>query len=125
MAPMRSHIFDQLQRLHTQAQDHVLVRRAQPARGVLRRRVRAARSASNPNFKWHLALSEPLPEDNWTGPIGFIHNVLHDSYLKDHPAPEDIEYYMCGPGDDEQGGDRRCCSTLGVDRENIMLDDFG
>ena len=78
MAPMRSHIFDQLKRLHTQAQDHVLVRRAQPARGVLRRRVRRA-AAENPNFEWHLALSEPLPEDNWTGPTGFIHNVLLDS----------------------------------------------
>ena len=81
MAPMRSHIFDQLKRLRHPAQDHVLVRRAQPARGVLRRRVRRARGGES-EFPWHLALSEPLPEDNWTGPTGFIHNVLHDRYLK-------------------------------------------
>ncbi len=67
MAPMRSHIFDQLLRLDTAAQDHVLVRRAQPARGVLRRRVRRL-AREHPNFEWHLALSEPLPEDDWTGP---------------------------------------------------------
>ena len=63
-------------------QGHVLVRRAQPARGVLRRRVRAAGQRENPNFEWHLALSEPLPEDNWTGPVGFIHNVLRDRYSR-------------------------------------------
>ena len=73
---------------------------------------------------WHLALSEPLPEDNWTGPVGFIHNVLHDRYLKDHPAPEDIEYYMCGPGPMNKAVIAMLLS-LGVDRENILLDDFG
>ncbi len=51
-----------------------------------------------PNFKFHIGLSEPRPEDNWTGPVGFIHQVIYDNYLKDHEAPEDIEYYMCGPG---------------------------
>ncbi len=50
-----------------------------------------------PNFSWHVALSDPLPEDNWTGYTGFIHNVLYENYIKDHPAPEDCEFYMCGP----------------------------
>ncbi len=51
----------------------------------------------NPNFTFHVALSDPLPEDNWTGHTGFIHNVLYENYLRDHPAPEDCEFYMCGP----------------------------
>jgi Na+-transporting NADH:ubiquinone oxidoreductase subunit F len=79
---------------------------------------------ANPNFEWHLALSEPVPEDNWTGATGFIHNVLLESYLGNHPAPEDIEYYMCGPGVMNKAVINMLLS-LGVDRENIMLDDFG
>ena len=55
-------------------------------------------AAEHPNFSWHLALSEPLPEDNWSGLTGFIHKVLYENYLKNHAAPEDVEYYMCGPG---------------------------
>jgi len=123
MAPMRSHIFDQFKRLHTK-------RKATFWYGA-----RSLREAfygdefeelqrTNPNFEWHLALSEPLPEDNWTGPTGFIHNVLHDRYLKAHPAPEDIEYYMCGPGPMNKAVIAMLLD-LGVDRENIMLDDFG
>jgi Na+-transporting NADH:ubiquinone oxidoreductase subunit F len=123
MAPMRSHIFDQFKRLHTK-------RRATFWYGA--RSLREAfyvdefdaLARDHPNFEWHLALSEPLPEDNWTGPTGFIHNVLHDSYLKNHPAPEDIEYYMCGPGVMNKAVIAMLLS-LGVDRENIMLDDFG
>ena len=123
MAPMRSHIFDQLLRLDT------------------RRRVtfwygaRSLREAfyvdefeqlarEHPNFEWHLALSEPLPEDQWTGPVGFIHNVLRDRYLAAHPAPEDVEYYMCGPGVMNKAVIAMLIE-LGVERENIMLDDFG
>ena len=83
-----------------------------------------ALAAANPNFEWHLALSEPLPEDQWTGAIGFIHNVLRDRYLNQHPAPEDIEYYMCGPGVMNKAVIDMLLS-LGVDRENILLDDFG
>ena len=71
-----------------------------------------------------LALSEPLPEDNWTGKIGFIHQVLYDHYLKDHPSPEDVEYYMCGPP-----LMLKACfdmlDSLGVEPENILYDDFG
>jgi len=79
---------------------------------------------SHPNFKMNVALSEPQPEDNWTGDVGFIHNVLHDEYLKDHPAPEDIEYYICGPPM-MLSAVRKMLTDLGVEEENIAFDDFG
>ena len=81
-------------------------------------------AAEHANFNWYLALSEPLPEDNWTGPTGFIHNVLYERHLKDHPTPEDVEYYMCGPGPMNKAVIAMLLNQ-GVDRENIMLDDFG
>ncbi len=123
MAPMRSHIFDQFLRLHTK-------RKATYWYGA-----RSLREAfyvdqfdkiqeENPNFKWHLALSEPLPEDNWTGPVGFIHQVLFKNYLKDHPAPEEIEYYLCGPPM-MNSAVTNMLLDLGVEEENIMFDDFG
>jgi Na+-transporting NADH:ubiquinone oxidoreductase subunit F len=123
MAPMRSHIYDQFHRLHTK-------RRATYWYGA--RSLREAfyvdeferLQAENPNFRWYLALSEPLPEDDWSGPTGFIHNVLYENYLKNHPAPEDVEYYMCGPGPMTKAVIAMLID-LGVDRENIMLDDFG
>ncbi len=77
-----------------------------------------------PNFSFHIALSEPLPEDNWTGPVGFIHNVILNNYLKDHEAPEDIEYYMCGPGPMAKAVENMLWD-LGVPREMLMFDDFG
>ncbi len=77
-----------------------------------------------PNFKYHLALSEPLPEDNWDGYTGFIHQVLYDNYLKDHPAPEDVEYYLCGPPMMLQAC-RKMLDDLGVENDNILFDDFG
>ncbi len=80
--------------------------------------------AENPNFQWHLALSDPQPEDNWTGLTGFIHNVLFENYLKDHPAPEDCEFYMCGPPM-MNAAVIKMLTDLGVERENILLDDFG
>ena len=83
-----------------------------------------ALAREHPNFEWQLALSEPLPEDAWTGPVGFIHQVLHDRYLASHPAPEDVEYYMCGPGVMNKAV-IAMLTDLGVERENIMLDDFG
>jgi Na+-transporting NADH:ubiquinone oxidoreductase subunit F len=76
--------------------------------------------AQNPN----LALSEPWPEDNWKGLRGFIHNVLYDSYLKHHPAPEDCEYYMCGPPL-MNAAVIKMLTGLGVEQDNILLDDFG
>ena len=69
-------------------------------------------------------MSDPLPEDNWTGLTGFIHNVLYEQYLKDHAAPEDCEYYMCGPPIMNQSVINMLLS-LGVEPDNIMLDDFG
>ena len=77
-----------------------------------------------PNFKFHIALSEPMPEDNWTGYVGFIHQVLIDHYLKDHPAPEDIEYYFCGPPMMNQAV-MKMLDDFGVEPENISFDDFG
>jgi Na+-transporting NADH:ubiquinone oxidoreductase subunit F len=78
----------------------------------------------NENFEWHLALSDPQPEDDWTGETGFIHNVVLENYLKDHPAPEDVEYYMCGPPM-MNAAVIKMLKDLGVEDENIMLDDFG
>jgi len=77
-----------------------------------------------PNFKYHIALSEPLPEDNWAGPTGFIHQVVYENYLKDHPEPEEIEYYLCGPPLMLQAV-QKMLDELGVPEENIAFDDFG
>jgi Na+-transporting NADH:ubiquinone oxidoreductase subunit F len=77
-----------------------------------------------PNFTFHIALSEPQPEDNWTGYVGFIHKVILDNYLETHDAPEDIEYYMCGPGPMANAVEKMLYN-LGVPREMLMFDDFG
>ncbi len=76
------------------------------------------------NFQMHIALSDPLPEDNWSGYTGFIHQVLLDNYLADHPAPEDVEYYICGPPLMLQAV-LKMLDELGVEAENILFDDFG
>lgn len=80
--------------------------------------------AENENFEWHVALSEPLPEDNWEGHTGFIHQVVLENYLANHPAPEECEYYLCGPPMMNQAV-LRMLDDLGVDPEMIDLDDFG
>ncbi len=124
MAPMRSHIFDQLLRLRSKRRMSFWysARNLQEAFYVDDFERLAA---EHPNFSFHLVLSEPRPEDNWTGPIGLVrHNVLRDQYLMKHPAPEDIEYYLCGPGVMNQAV-IDMLMDLGVDRENILLDDFG
>ena len=77
-----------------------------------------------PNFSFHIALSDPQPEDNWTGYVGFIHQVIYDNYLKDHDAPEDIEYYMCGPGP-MANAVKVMLENLGVERSQLFFDDFG
>lgn len=123
MAPMRSHIFDQFHRLHTKRKATYWYG-ARSLKEAFYQDEFDAIAKANPNFAWHLALSEPLPEDNWTGYTGFIHQVLLERYLKDHPAPEDIEYYMCGPGPMTKAVINMLLD-LGVERENIMLDDFG
>lgn len=76
------------------------------------------------NFRWYVALSDPKPEDNWNGYTGFIHQVLLDNYLADHPAPEDCEYYLCGPPMMNVSV-IKMLEDLGVERDNILLDDFG
>ena len=76
------------------------------------------------NFKYEIALSEPMPEDNWEGHVGFIHQVLLEQYLKDHPAPEDVEYYMCGPPMMIEAC-KKMLYELGVEEESILFDDFG
>jgi Na+-transporting NADH:ubiquinone oxidoreductase subunit F len=123
MAPMRSHIFDQLKRLHSQRKISFWYG-ARSMRESFYNDDFDGLQAQNPNFTWHLALSEPLPEDNWTGPTGFIHQVLLDNYLKDHEAPEEIEYYLCGPPMMNEAVTRMLID-LGVERENILFDDFG
>jgi len=123
MAPMRSHIFDQLKRIKTDRK--ITYWYGARSLGEMFYQDDFNRLASeNDNFDWYVALSEPLPEDNWTGPVGFIHQVVHDLYLKDHPAPEDIEYYMCGPPL-MANAVVNMLAELGVEEENIMYDDFG
>lgn len=123
MAPMRSHIFDQLKRLKSKRKISFWYG-ARSLRETFYVDEYDQLQAENPNFQWHLALSEPQPEDNWTGYTGFIHNVLYENYLKDHPAPEDCEFYMCGPPM-MNAAVIKMLEDLGVDRENILLDDFG
>jgi Na+-transporting NADH:ubiquinone oxidoreductase subunit F len=123
MAPMRSHIFDQFHRLRT-LRKATYWYGARSLKEAFYQDEFDAIAKAHPNFTWHLALSEPLPEDNWTGYTGFIHQVLLEQYLKNHPAPEDIEYYMCGPGPMTKAVINMLLD-LGVERENIMLDDFG
>ncbi len=123
MAPMRSHIFDQLRRLKSKRK-MTFWYGARSLREMFYVNDFDMLQKENPNFKWHIALSEPKPEDNWTGYTGFIHNVLYENYLKDHPAPEDCEYYMCGPPM-MNAAVIKMLLDIGVERENIMLDDFG
>ena len=123
MAPMRSHLFDQLKRLNSQRKISFWYG-ARSLRETFYVDEYDKLAAENPNFEWHLALSEPQPEDNWTGYSGFIHQVLLENYLKDHPAPEDCEFYMCGPPM-MNAAVIKMLEDLGVDRENILLDDFG
>ena len=77
-----------------------------------------------PNFSFHVALSEPLPEDNWKGYTGFIHQVIYDNYLKNHPEPEEIEYYLCGPKPMTEAA-VKMLDSLGVPAEMIRYDNFG
>ncbi|SLN43431.1 Na(+)-translocating NADH-quinone reductase subunit F [Pseudoruegeria aquimaris] len=123
MAPMRSHIFDQLRRIKTKRKISFWYG-ARSKREMFYVEDFDMLAAENENFEWHVALSDALPEDNWTGYTGFIHNVLYEEYLKNHPAPEDCEYYMCGPPIMNQSVINMLLE-LGVDREDIMLDDFG
>ncbi len=123
MAPMRSHIFDQLIRLKSKRK-MTFWYGARSLREAFYIDHFNKLQEEHDNFKWYLALSEPKPEDNWTGFTGFIHEVLYENYLKDHPAPEDCEYYLCGPPV-MNAAVIKMLEDLGVERENILLDDFG
>lgn len=122
MAPMRSHIFDQLRRIHTDRKITFWYG-ARSLREMFYDDDFNELAAENDNFKWHVALSDPQPEDNWSGMTGFIHNVVLENYLKDHPAPEDCEYYMCGPPM-MNAAVIKMLKDLGVEDENISLDEF-
>jgi Na+-transporting NADH:ubiquinone oxidoreductase subunit F len=123
MAPMRSHIFDQLKRLKSDRKISFWYG-ARSLKELFYQDEYDALAAEFPNFEWHVAMSDPQPEDNWEGLTGFIHNVLLENYLKNHPAPEDCEFYMCGPPIMNQSV-ISMLESMGVEPENIMLDDFG
>jgi Na+-transporting NADH:ubiquinone oxidoreductase subunit F len=123
MAPMRSHIFDQLKRKHSKRKMSFWYG-ARSLKEMFYEEEFNELAERNENFEWHLALSEPQPEDNWDGLTGFIHQVLYDEYLSEHEAPEDCEYYLCGPPMMNTAV-VKMLDSLGVPKENILLDDFG
>jgi Na+-transporting NADH:ubiquinone oxidoreductase subunit F len=123
MAPMRAHIFDQLKRLHSKRKMSFWYgARSMKEMFYVQEFDNLARD--NDNFSWNIGLSEPLPEDNWTGYTGFIHNVLYDEYLANHQTPEDCEYYLCGPPM-MNSAVIKMLDDLGVTSDHILLDDFG
>jgi Na+-transporting NADH:ubiquinone oxidoreductase subunit F len=123
MAPMRSHIFDQLKRLGSKRKISFWYG-ARSLKEMFYAEEFEQLARENPNFTFHVALSDPLPEDNWTGYTGFIHQVLFENYLKQHSAPEDCEFYLCGPPM-MNAAVITMLHSLGVEDENILLDDFG
>jgi Na+-transporting NADH:ubiquinone oxidoreductase subunit F len=123
MAPMRSHIFDQFKRIKTDRKVTFWYG-ARSWREAFYIEDFNEIQEENDNFQWFIALSDVLPEDNWKGLTGFIHNVVQSEYLEKHPAPEDIEYYLCGPPIMNTSV-ITMLENLGVEPENIMLDDFG
>ncbi|HPB25541.1 MAG TPA: NADH:ubiquinone reductase (Na(+)-transporting) subunit F [Bacteroidales bacterium] len=123
MAPLRSHIFHLFHTEHTKRKVSFWYG-GRSMREIFYEDHFRAIEKENPNFTFNIALSEPLPEDNWTGYTGFIHQVVYDNYLSKHPEPEDIEYYLCGP---PMMNDAvfKMLDNLGVPKENIAYDDFG
>lgn len=123
MAPMRSHIFD-LFLTKKWDKPATFWYGARSLREMFYQEDFDSIEAKFPNFKYTVALSDAQPEDNWTGKTGFIHQVIYDEYLKNHEAPEDIEYYLCGP---PMMIDAvvKMLDSLGVPPENIMYDNFG
>lgn len=123
MAPLRSHIFDLFKLRNTNRKVSYWYG-GRSSRELFYLDEFEKLQEENPNFSLHIALSDPLPEDNWNGPQGFIHQVLLDEYLSKHPAPEDCEYYICGPPMMLQAV-LNMLDNLGVEPENIAFDDFG
>ncbi len=124
MAPMRSHIFDQLKRINSKRKISFWYG-ARSSREVFYQRDFDELAKKHSNFTWNIALSEPFKKDKWRGYVGFIHQVLYEHYLKNHPAPEDCEYYICGPPVMNEAVLNLLRNVLGVEEENILLDDFG
>lgn len=122
MAPMRSHIFDQLKRLGAKRRISYWYG-ARNLGEVFYSEEFERLAAEHPNFRWEVGLSEPLPEDRWEGATGFIHQILYNRYLKDHPAPEDCEYYLCGPPMMIRSV-ITMLDDLGVPQKHILFDDF-
>lgn len=123
MAPLRSHVFDLFKAKNTDRKVSFWYG-GRSLKECFYLEDFAEIEKNNSNFKFHLALSDPLPEDNWDGESGFIHNVLYEKYLKDHPAPEDINYYICGPPI-MNASVISMLENLGVETDNIHCDDFG
>ncbi len=123
MAPMRSHIFHLFKTAKT-GRKVTFWYGARSLKEVFYKEEFDAIADEFPNFNWHLALSEPLPEDNWQGPTGFIHQVILDNYLNKHEEPEDIEYYLCGPPM-MNSAVTKMLYNMGVPDENVAFDDFG
>lgn len=123
MAPMRSHIFHLFKTLKS-GRKATFWYGARSMKEVFYKEEFDQIAKDFPNFTWHLALSDPQPEDNWTGLTGFIHQVIYDQYLKKHESPEDIEYYLCGPPMMTSAA-TKMLYDLGVPDENVMYDDFG
>jgi len=123
MAPLRSHIFDQLERLHSTRKISFWYG-ARSLKESFYNEDFDRLVSEHDKFSWILALSDPQPEDDWNGASGFIHQVLYDRYLKDHPSPEDCEYYLCGPPM-MIAAVVQMLDSLGVEPENIFFDDFG
>lgn len=122
MAPMRSHIFDLFQTKKTKRKVTFWYG-ARSRREMFYEEDFDLIARENSNFSWHVALSEPLPEDNWTGKVGFIHEVLRDNYLLKHPDPTEIEFYMCGPPP-MINAVNKMLFDLGVEKEMIAYDEF-
>lgn len=123
MAPMRSHIFNLFKTIHTKHKVSFWYGARSLKEAPYMDEFDQIQE-ENDNFSWHLGLDSPLPEDNWTGPVGFIHNIIYENYLKDHEAPEDIEYYLCGPPM-MISSVNKMLYDLGVPEENILYDNFG
>ena len=123
MAPMRSHIFDLFLTQHTQRKVTFWYG-GRSLKELFYTDEFENLAQEHDNFDFHVALSEPLEEDHWTGPKGFIHQVIFDSYLGSHPEPEEIEYYLCGPGP-MTNAVVKMLDALGVPKQNILFDDFG
>ncbi|MBP9017436.1 MAG: NADH:ubiquinone reductase (Na(+)-transporting) subunit F [Paludibacteraceae bacterium] len=124
MAPLRSHILHLLKTLKVTDRKISYWYGARSKNEIFYEQDFRELEKEFPNFSFHIALSEPLPEDNWTGPVGFIHNVIYNEYLKFHEEPEEVEYYMCGPGPMAKAVEKML-DDLGVPREMLMFDDFG